>query len=117
MSGVYKDIYKGNDKILKVIKNGEVIWKLNTFKYLNFKTERMTSPYSNLLYLPTNVMNEIINKKILKIVFENLGVINEKDIGTINTDQQYLNFKGTLGNFLDTSDWINIGTEIKIEYL
>lgn len=117
MSGVYKGIYKGNDRVVKVIKNREVVWSLAEAKTISFKTERMTSPYLNLLYLPINIMDEVKDKKLLKIEFKNIGVINEEDIGTINTAQQYLNFKGTLDNLFDISDWIDIGTEIKIEYI
>lgn len=117
MSGVYKGIYRGADKIVKVFKNGEIVWSLAQPKTISFKTERMTSPYSNLLYLPIDIIEEIKNKKLLKIEFKNIGVINEEDIGTINIAQQYLNFKGTLDNLINASEWINIGTNIEIKYI
>lgn len=115
MSGIYKGIYKGNDKFVKVIKNGEIIWSLAEGKTLTFKTKRMTSPYSDRIYAPSSVIKELSNKVIISIKIGDFKELNNNPISRLSSEN--LMFRSNLDVLLGATDWIDIGTEIKVEYL
>lgn len=115
MSKIYKGIYRGADRIVKVIKNGELIWQELGTKILSFKTDRLLSPYSNTIYAPSHVFDDLSIKTIVSV---KIGGFKEFDNQSIS--RWYGNtlvLKNSLDNLLGATDWLDIGTEIKIEYM
>ena len=113
MSGIYKKIYKGNDNIVKVIKDGETVW--SKYQILTFKTQHDRHTSADRITIEDDNYIDLRNKTILSVKIGNFQVIRGRDI--LGLSDRMLILSRNIGYLLDAEGIIPQGTKITIKYI
>lgn len=103
--------YGGN--ISKALIDSKLVWS-QPYKSITFKTVRMTSPYSNKLYLPKNIGEKLKKLSIKEIEF--VGIGKGKIDKVIEVTEESISFNKNFLQITGFDDWLPIGTEVKVYY-
>ena len=107
-----KGLNYGNN-ISKALIGSKLVWS-RSYKSIAFKTVRMTSPYSNKLYLPETIGEKLRDLSIKEIEF--VGLCKGKIDKVIEVTEESISFNKNFFQITGFDDWIPIGTEVNVYY-